>query len=145
MPHKKRKLRKQRGSRTHGWGKVGQHRAGGSRGGHGKAGRGKHKWSYTVKHEPGYFGKHGFKPPRRKEVNFVSIGELDEKVDELLNQEKAVKKKDGIHIDLQQLGYDKLLGRGQATQPLIIQVAHHSQLAEKKVKEAKGKILLPKK
>ncbi len=140
MPHKKRKVRKKRGSRTHGYGKVGQHRGGGQRGGHGKAGMGKHKWTYVVKYEPGYFGKHGFKPPRRKEVNTINVGELDEKIGQLLDQGKAEEKGKEIHINLQQLGYDKLLGRGQATRPLIIEVADYSKSAEKKVRDARGEI-----
>lgn len=143
MPHKKRKVRKKRGSRTHGYGKVGQHRGGGQRGGHGKAGRGKHKWSYTVKHQPGYFGKHGFKPPRRREVNTINVGQVDEKVRQFLGEEKAVKKEDGIHINLQQMGYDKLLGSGQVTRPLIIKVDSHSESAQEKVEKVKGKIIQP--
>ncbi|HEW93674.1 MAG TPA: 50S ribosomal protein L15, partial [Thermoprotei archaeon] len=35
MPHRYRKTRWQRGSRTYGWGRVGQHRKSGSRGGYG--------------------------------------------------------------------------------------------------------------
>ncbi len=141
MPHKKRKIRKKRGSRTHGYGIVGQHRGGGMRGGHGKAGRGKHKWTYVVKYDPQHFGKHGFKPPRRREENAINVGELDERLNQLLDQEKAIEKEKEIHIDLQNLGYDKLLGRGQVTHPLIIRVANYSKSAERKVKEAKGNIL----
>ena len=48
MPHKARKVRKQRGSRTHGWGQIGQHRSRGGRGGTGKAGLDKHKWTYVI-------------------------------------------------------------------------------------------------
>lgn len=141
MPHKKRKVRKQRGSRTHGWGRVGQHRAGGSRGGHGKAGRDKHKWTYTIKYEPKYFGKHGFRRPTRRDVNVVNVGELDEKVSRLLSEKRAMKKNDGIHIDLHQLGYDKLLGGGQVTHPLIIKATAYSKSAEEKIRKANGKIL----
>jgi len=141
VPHKKRKIRKQRGSRTHGWGRVGQHRAGGSRGGHGNAGRDKHKWSYTIKYEPEYFGKHGFKQLSRRKVNVINVGDLDEKVSRLLSEKKVIKKNDGIHIDLHQLGYDKLLGGGQATHPFIIKATAYSKSAKEKIKKANGKIL----
>jgi large subunit ribosomal protein L15 len=140
MPHKKRKVRKKRGSRTHGYGRVGQHRGGGQRGGHGKAGRQKHKWTYVVKYEPDYFGKHGFNPPRKRKVNVINVGKLDEKVSQLLREKKAVEEDDGVKVDLHQLGYDKLLGSGQITHRLIIKVASYSRSAEKKVKGAKGKI-----
>ena len=142
MPHKKRKTRKKRGSRTHGYGRVGQHRqGGGQKGGHGKTGHSKHKWSYTVKYEPGYFGKHGFKPPRRREVETINVGQLDEKVRQLLDQGKAVKEEDGVHVDLSQMGYDKLLGSGQVTHPLVIKVDSHSQSAEEKIESGKGQII----
>ena len=141
MPHKKRKVRKKRGSRTHGYGRVGQHRGKGMKGGSGKAGRHKHKWTYIVKYQRDYFGKHGFNPPHRKEVEVINVGDLDEKVEAFLEEKLALKKDDGIHIDLHQLGYHKLLGRGQISHPLIIKVASHSQSAKKKVKKAKGKIL----
>ena len=141
MPRKKRKVRKQRGSRTYGWGKVGQHRAGGSRGGHGKVGYHKHKWTYIIKHDPDYFGKRGFKPPQKRDVNTINIGELDELVEGLLKNKIAKKTKEGIKIDLNLLGYDKLLGTGKITHPLIIQVTSHSESAIEKIRSAGGKIL----
>ena len=142
MPHKKRKVRKQRGSRTYGYGRVGQHRGGGQRGGHGKAGLHKHKWSYVLRNKPDYFQKRGFKSPRSKEADTINVGELSEQVDQLLKEKKAVKRRDGIHIDLEELGYDKLLGSGQVSRrPLIIKVASYSRAALEKLEGAKGKIL----
>lgn len=141
MPHKKRKTRKKRGSRTHGYGQVSQHRGGGQRGGRGKAGGKKHKWTHTVKYAPERFGKRGFKPPRRREVSTINIGELDQQISKLITDKKAQKTKAGIKVNLNQLGYDKLLGRGQITQPLIIEVDSHSESAAKKIEKAEGKIL----
>jgi len=40
---------------------------------------------------------------------------------------QAVRKDDGIHIDLHQLGYNKLLGNGRITHHLIIKVASRSK------------------
>ena len=141
MPHRKRKVRKQRGSRTYGWGRVGQHRAGGTRGGHGNVGYHKHKWSYTVKHDPERFGKRGFKSLQKRDVNTINIGELDEKVEKLLENKMAEETKEGIKINLNNLGYDKLLGTGKVTNPLIIQVKSYSKSALKKIENAEGKIL----
>jgi len=141
MPHKKRKVRKKRGSRTHGFGRVGQHRGGGKRGGHGKAGFHKHKWTYTIKYDPERFGKRGFKPPTRKEVSAINVGKLDEQIDSLLDNKQAEKTKDGIKIYLNRLGYDKLLGNGKVTHRLIIQVDSCSKSATEKIEEAGGKIL----
>jgi len=140
MPHKLRKIRKQRGSRTHGWGRVGQHRAGGSRGGHGKAGFHKHKWSYVIKYEPDYFGKKGFTSPKsvRRKVNVINVGVLDEMAEKLSTR----KEKDKFFIDLESLGYTKLLGTGNVTKPLIVKVPSCSSSATEKIKEAGGQILI---
>ncbi len=141
MPHKKRKVRKKRGSRTHGYGQVGQHRGGGQRGGHGKVGFHKHKWTYTVKYDPDRFAKQGFKPHRRKEVNAINIGELDEQINNLIDNRQAEKTKDGIKVNLNFLGYDKLLGKGKVTHPLIVQVDSWSKSAAEKIEESEGKVL----
>jgi len=63
LQHKKRKTRKRRGSRTMGYGRVGQHRKGGGGGSKGKAGGRKHFWIRTVKYEPNRYKHIGFKPP----------------------------------------------------------------------------------
>jgi len=141
MPHKKRKTRKMRGSRTHGYGQVGQHRGGGQRGGHGKAGLRKHKWTHTIKYGPERLRKHGFKPPIRKEVCAINVGKLDEQIDSLLSDKQAEKTRKGIKVYLNRLGYDKLLGKGQVTHPLIVQVKSCSKSAAEKIEKASGKIL----
>jgi large subunit ribosomal protein L15 len=143
MPHKKRKVRKKRGSRTHGYGQVGQHRGGGQRGGHGKVGFHKHKWTYTVKYDPDRFAKHGFKPYKRKEVITINVGKLDEQIDTLSESKQAKKTKNGIKVHLNSLGYDKLLAKGQITHPLIVQVDSWTKSAAKKIEEAGGKVLKP--
>ena len=143
MPHKKRKVRKKRGSRTHGYGQVGQHRGGGQRGGHGKVGFHKHKWTYTVKYDPDRFAKHGFKPNKRKEVIALNLGKLDEQIDMLLESKQAKKTKNGIKVHPKSLGYDKLLAKGQVTHPLIVQVDSWTKSAANKIEEAGGKILKP--
>ncbi len=137
MPHKLRKIRKHRGSRTQGYGQVGQHRKRGTKG-HRKAGRHKQGWTYTVKYEPDYFGKKGFTPRglkgKTKVVNVGELGELAEKV--------SVKKKKGkLLLDLNELGYDKLLGMGRVTRPITVKVASFSETAAKKMEEAGGQIL----
>ncbi len=140
MPHKLRKTRKKRGSRTHGYGRVGQHRAGGSRGGHGKAGFHKHKWAYVIKYEPDYFGKRGFTSPKslRRKVNVINVGVLDEMAENLSTGQEKGK----LLIDLKSFGYTKLLGLGNVTKPLIVKVPSCSKSAAEKIKEAGGEILI---
>ena len=138
MPHKLRKLRKKRGSRTHGYGRVGQHRDAGSKG-HRKVGRHKHLWSYVTTYEPNYFGKHGFTSPQslsRKE-NAINLKKLNE-----LSQKFSVEKEKGkLDIDLTSLGYTKLLGTGKISKALIVNVASCSKSAAEKIKEAGGQVL----
>ena len=129
MPHRLRKIRKFRGTRTIGYGRIGQHRDSGSKGNR-KVGRHKHLWSKVVTSEPNYFGKHGFTSPQslhRKEKT-INLHRLDQ-----LAQ--------SAEINLTELGYTKLLGSGKITRPLTIQVKTYSKSAAQKVQEAGGKIL----
>jgi large subunit ribosomal protein L15 len=143
LPTKDRKVRKQRGSRTHGWGQIGQHRAGGGRGGHGKAGLDKHKWTYVIKHDPTYWLKKGFVSTRTlgKKVNIINVGKLDDLADKQESEKKLEKKDKKIFLDLESLGFDKLLGNGEITKPVLVKVASYSEAASKKLEEAGGEIL----
>jgi large subunit ribosomal protein L15 len=137
MPHKLRKTRKMRGSRTHGYGRVGQHRDAGSKGQR-KVGRHKHLWSYVVAHEPDYFGKKGFTSPQslKRKENPINIKQLTELV------AKAPDENNEMRINLTLIGYTKLLGAGKLTKPLIITVSSCSKTAAEKVKKAGGQILV---
>jgi large subunit ribosomal protein L15 len=130
MPHKERKTRKMRGSRTHGYGRIGQHRDAGSKGQR-KVGRHKHLWSYVVTHEPDYFGKHGFTSPQslKRQENPINIKQLN-----ALTVENN-------QLDLTNLGYTKLLGTGTITKPLTITVAACSKTAQQKIEKAGGQVV----
>jgi len=127
LPHRLRKVRKLRGSRTHGWGQVGQHRGIGMRGGHGKAGRKKHKWTYVVKHDPNYFGKHGFQRSWVNRPTTMNVGELDTQIEELVAREE-IRKEDAVyHINLEDLGIAKLLDiRAIEGEQIVIQDKHRN-------------------
>jgi len=142
MPHTLRKTRKRRGSRTHGWGRVGQHRRTGSKGGR-NAGRHKALWSYIIKYEPDYYGKNGFTSAKslRTKVNVINVGTL-----EGIAEKFAVEKEKGkSFIDLESLGYTKLLGMGKISKSLIVKVPAFSKSAAEKIKDAGGQVLEEKK
>jgi len=143
LPTKDRKVRRQRGSRTHGWGQIGQHRARGGRGGTGKAGLDKHKWTYVIKHDPTYWEKKGFVSARTlgKTVNIINVGKLDDLADKLESEKKLERKEKKIFLDLERLGYDKLLGTGDVVKPMLVKVASCSESASRKLEEAGGAIL----
>lgn len=142
MARKHRKVRKLRGSRTHGWGTSGQHRDSGSSGGRGRSGRWKHKWTHTVKHEPHGRGKLGFRcPTGRGILNTINVGELSQLAEKLLAHNKAKEEEGKIAIDLSELGYEKLLGGGKATRRLAVKVSKYSESAAKKIQEAGGEVV----
>ncbi|MHA1785108.1 MAG: uL15m family ribosomal protein [Candidatus Helarchaeota archaeon] len=127
---RKRRL-KYRGSREHGYGKIGQHRKGGQRGGKGKyTGAGKHLWTYIVKYEPNYFGKKGFKrPPFIQKLKTLNIEEL----------EKLAEKSNEINII--NFGYEKVLGRGKITRALKITAKAFTKKAVQKIESAGGQCI----
>jgi len=132
MPHKLRKTRKMRGSRTHGYGRIGQHRDAGSKGQR-KVGRHKHLWSYVTTYEPDYFGKKGFTSPQslKRKENTLNIKQLN----------ALTVEKDTAQVNLTSLGYTKLLGTGKITKPLTVTVPACSKTAAEKIKKAGGKVL----
>ena len=142
MPHKLRKIRKKRGSRTCGYGRVGQHRKSGTKGER-RAGRHKHLWSYVIKYEPDYFGKRGFTSPRslRRKVNPINLSQLEELIEKLSAEEKIEEKNGKLFVDLEKLGYTKLLGMGKISKPVIIKVPAFSASAAEKIKAVGGQIL----
>ncbi len=129
---KKRKVRKFRGKRSYGYGSHKKHRGGGSRGGRGKAGMHKHKWSYTVKYEPDHFGKRGFKRPiaAAKKVKPINLRHLEALA--------AGKKK----IDLTKLGYNKVLGAGRIRAAMEVVAEAFSKKAIEKIEAAGGKAVI---
>ena len=129
MPHRLRKIRKFRGTRTIGYGRIGQHRDSGSKGNR-KVGRHKHLWSKVVTSEPNYFGKHGFTSPQSLH-----------KIEKTINLHRLDLMAQGTEINLTELGYTKLLGSGKITKPLTIQVQTYSKSAAQKVQDAGGKIV----
>jgi large subunit ribosomal protein L15 len=138
MPHDLRKTRKKRGSRTVGWGRVGQHRRTGGKG-HRNPGRHKALWSYVIKYEPDYYGKRGFTSPKslKQKMNVINVGTLDGLAEKLWVERENGK----FFVDLESHGYTKLLGSGRITKPLIVKVPAFSKSAVEKVKEAGGEIL----
>jgi large subunit ribosomal protein L15 len=136
---RRKKSRKLRGSRTHTWGQVGQHRAKGQKGGRGNTGGHKGGWVKTIKFNPDYFGKHGFTRYERlvtKDLT-INVGEIDQNA-EKLSKEKQEKMP---VIDLNSLGYTKVLGSGKVTKALVVKAEIFSEKAREKIEEAGGKVI----
>ncbi|MHA1130307.1 MAG: uL15m family ribosomal protein [Candidatus Helarchaeota archaeon] len=145
MPHSKRDVRKYRGSRTHGYGTIGQHRKGGQRGGKGKAGLHKGGWTWTVKYDKKHFGKYGFQRPPRisPKTETINLGQIENMLDDLLTKNIAIQTDNEISINLVALGISKVLGSGKISRPLSITAPQFSKTAIQKIEAAGGTAALP--
>lgn len=121
----KQKVRKWRGRTSHGGGHKKKRRGGGSQGGRGYGGSHKHKYSYITSKEPEHYGYKGFYS-RKKRPKTVNIGDIDKM------------KEDDINLD--KLGYGKLLGKGKISRPVTVIVDKASAKAMEKVEKAGGKV-----
>ena len=148
------KVRKMRGRRTHGYGRVGQHRKTGQRAGRGKTTQWKKsKKSYYLKQkELGFpdpdwnMGKRGFKRPqdinRIYQVNTLNVKDLDQKIESLVLENKATKSGNTYNINLTTINIQKVLGRGDLNKTINITVNKASKRAIEKIEAAGGKITL---
>ena len=136
LPRFKRDIRKRRGCGS-GYGGKKKHRGKGSRGGKGWAGSSKHRRSYIYSYKPDHFGYRGFRPPSAVITEDVVINL--ESVEEIAN------KTGRTELDLNALGYTKLLGRGAISKPLTIKIARASESAQAAVEKAGGKLILSEK
>nr|ACF09585.1 ribosomal protein L15 [uncultured marine group II euryarchaeote KM3-72-G3] len=115
-------------SRYHGRGKKAG-RGAGKRGGRGNAGINKHRLMTRLKYMPGHWGMYGFnRHPSLRNVN-VSI-----------NLQQVQELAEGDSIDLSEMGYDKLLGKGRIDRAINITVAEASARAIEKVEAAGGSV-----
>jgi|TARA_B100000470_G_scaffold147961_1_gene115023 large subunit ribosomal protein L15 len=117
-------------SRYHGRGKKAG-RGAGKRGGRGNAGINKHRLMTRLKYMPGHWGMYGFnRHPSLRNVN-VSI-----------NMQEVQNLADGDSINLSEMGYDKLLGKGRIDRAIHITVAEASARAIEKVEAAGGSVTI---
>lgn len=119
-----------RGSRYHGRGKK-SGRGAGKRGGRGNAGINKHRLLTRLKYMPRHWGMHGFnRHPSLRKVNIsMNLQELQDMTEE-------------DNVNLGELGYDKLLGKGKMNRAMNIVVAKASARAISKVESAGGTVTI---
>jgi large subunit ribosomal protein L15 len=103
-----------------------------------KAGRHKQGWTYVLKHEPDYFGRKSLTSIRslKRRESVVNVEAL-----ESLAQKTSTRRDGKIFVDLDELGYTKLLGKGRVTTPVVVKVSACSKLAAERIREAGGAIL----
>jgi len=136
---RRKKVARQRGSRTHGWGLV--HRGSGNRGGVGNAGKGKK--SHCKKPQvwgTDYLGKHGFIKHDAVPVKAISIMHVEQSIGKWVTAQLATKQQDVYTVDLSKVGYTKLLSNGKITKKINVKVASASSGAVEKIKAAGGSV-----
>ena len=123
--NKMKKGRKYRGSKTHGCGIRKKRRGAGNRGGRGRAGWQKHKWTKTVldmKFVLDRRKKLKAKPDNVPTINLTQVNYL-------------AHKSDAKELDLSDY---KVLGRGNLTKKITIKAMSFSATAMEKIKNAGG-------
>ncbi|KAL3824880.1 hypothetical protein ACJIZ3_020909 [Penstemon smallii] len=127
------KNRKKRGHVSAGHGRIGKHRK--HPGGRGNAGGMHHHRILFDKYHPGYFGKVGMRYFHKLRNQFFCPTVNIDKIWSMIPQEVRDKaSKDNVPLfDVTQFGYFK---------PVVVKAKLVSKVAEKKIKEAGGAVLL---
>jgi len=114
------------------------------RGGTGRAGRYRHKKSRLIRNKEfvnmHYVGKKGFISIAQKNRTgkTLNLTQLSAMVDRLVSESKAQMEDQKVSVDLNQMGFRKLLGAGSISRPVRIKIDKCSESAQKKLKEAGG-------
>ena len=141
--NKRRKVRRYRGSMTHGKGSKKKRRGSGNRGGKGMAGTGKRSDSKKPSiWKEDYFGKRGFVSKGYKKIKAVNIGFIEDNLETLGSQKLVSKENDFFLVDLKKMGFDKLLSKGNVKNKYKIKADYASKNALEKVKGAGGEVIL---
>jgi large subunit ribosomal protein L15 len=77
-----------------------------------------------------------------KKISTVNLIYLEEQADKLVASGKASKDGDAIVIDVTELGYDKVLGKGKISKTFKISAPQFSASAIEKIEELGGEAIL---
>ena len=141
--NKRKKNSRQKGSHTFGCGSKKKRRGSGNRGGFGMAGSGKR----ADQRKPSlwkerYFGKRGFISKTHKEkIQAINLMKIKEKIKSWMGEGLVSSENGAYNIDLEKLGYNKLLSKGNVPLKLKIKTPYASESAVEKVKQAGGEVI----
>jgi len=143
---RRKKVTKQRGSRTYGWGLV--HRGSGQKGGAGNAGSGKKAASKAPRAglwAKQLMGKHGFIHHGAEARDIaINLRDLEDQLPAFLEAKTAAEAGGVVTIDLAKAGYTKVLSSGRVTRKWKITVRRASPDAIEKVNAAGGELTVAK-
>ncbi len=127
MVRKQKRARKYLGSRRWGVGNIKNARGAGDRGGVGRAGARKHKFTRMVTKERELMRKHGFTPWKSKKVDCVSLRQIEQMAKNLPEEKPTIVLKNC-----------KVLSNGIITRPITVKATGFSKTAMKKIRDAGG-------
>jgi len=140
LKRKKKGSRKLLGSRSYGYGRKRKHRKSGRKGGVGKAGAGKHLWTYYMAHDKDYFGRgmRGFKRPWVRRIPALNIGDIDLHLEDFLKKGLVTVEKGCYVLSREKLGEIKILGRGKVTRKYAVKGLYLTEKAKEKIINSGG-------
>ncbi|MDP6670944.1 MAG: uL15 family ribosomal protein [archaeon] len=121
-----------RGHRTHGQGDTKNRRGAGSRGGRGRAGSHKHKYTKYF----GTFGKNKKKVIGKPLGPSINLDQIEQMIPTWIAKEKVSKEGNKVIIDGKKIGFAKILARGQLKSKVVFENFKVSQKAMEKLKES---------
>ena len=144
LKQKRTKFSRMRGSMTHGGGHKKKRRGAGHRGGVGNAGSGARgdskKPSFLVKYGNTYFGKSGFHSVGRSENKIISLRDIEENFDLMVEAGLIVKEGKEFVFDATLNGIDKVLGKTEFTKKVKVIVEQISANAKQRIIDAGGSV-----
>ncbi len=137
----KKRIKRIRGTRTCGGGSAKKRRGKGSKGGSGHAGAYAHHVVWSLKRGIRK-GKNKSQLPTYNHSDYktVNVGDLEEILEELIERGKAEEKGDGIYLDVNELGIQKILGKGEVTKKLMLKANKISKTAQEKIERVGGSV-----
>jgi large subunit ribosomal protein L15 len=135
VERKRKKKNKLRGQRSHGKGNTKNKRGAGCRGGRGRAGSHKHKFS---KYYSDFGVKRKLKAKQKRDS--INVGEIDSKIEKWIEQKKAERKNDLVVIDGKKIGIQKITGRGIIKEKILVKNVKLSEKARTTIEDADGEI-----
>jgi large subunit ribosomal protein L15 len=98
----------------------------------------KHHFSTMLKEDPDHYGHDSTHPPHPNITKkWTSVRDLDD-----LFAKSGTKEGEKNILDLDNLGYDKLLGGGQVKNAYTVKIKQSTASAQEKVKQAGGEVLV---
>jgi large subunit ribosomal protein L15 len=129
---KRRKKNKLRGQRTHGHGDTKNRRGAGSRGGRGRAGSHKHKFTKYY----GGFGKEKKKLRGKARGRALNLDQIGQFLGEWVAAGKAEKKGNTFAVDGKKAGFAKIVARGELQARIAFENVKASKRALEKLKKS---------